>query len=124
MNFDEMVKAIQLAGDFADRSDARIAAEAVLSVLGERLAGREPAHLAAQLPPELALALPVQGAGERFGIEEFDRRVREREGRHLTLAEAHSHSVAVLRTITAAISTGERDDLAAQLPRTFEDLLA
>lgn len=124
MNYDQMVKAIQRAGEFSDRTEAEVAAEAVLSVLGERLAGREPANLAAQLPPELALALPIEGRGERFGIEEFDRRVAAREGRDLTLAQAHSHAVAVLTTITAAISEGERNDIAAQLPRSYEDLLA
>jgi uncharacterized protein (DUF2267 family) len=123
MDFDKLVKEIQVAGEFADRDHALSATEAVLSVLGERLAGNEPGQLAAQLPPELAVALPGQGSGDAFGIEEFDRRVAEREGRGCSPLEAHRHSAAVLTTVLRSVTPGERDDVVAQLPAEYLDLV-
>lgn len=118
-----MLKTIDERGGLGGRERAFEVTGAVLSVLGERLAGGEPANLAAQLPTELAGALPVHGGGEAFGVDEFDRRVAEREGRHVHLEEAHRHAVAVLTTVLATVSPGERDDVAAQLPRDYEDFL-
>jgi len=66
MDFDELVKDIDLAGEFHDRDHAISAAGAVL----------------------------VEGGGELFDIDEFDRRVAE----------------------------GERADVTAQLPRDYVDL--
>jgi uncharacterized protein (DUF2267 family) len=122
MDFDELVKDIDLAGEFHDRDHAISAAGAVLSVLGERLAGREPAQLAAELPPELAEALPVEGGGELFDIDEFDRRVADREGRGCSPATAHRHAMAVMSVVLGAVTEGERADVTAQLPRDYVDL--
>jgi uncharacterized protein (DUF2267 family) len=123
VNLDTLLKDIEAAGEFRDRQHARTATEAVLSVLGERLAGGEPADLAAQLPPELADALPPDGPGEPFDIDEFDRRVAAREGPGTSIREAHDHSVAVMSVISGAITAGERDDLVAQLPADFRELV-
>ncbi|HZU79790.1 MAG TPA: DUF2267 domain-containing protein [Acidimicrobiales bacterium] len=122
MDYDALIKRIQAAGEFPDRDHARVAAEAVLSVLGERLAGHEPADFAAQLPPELAMALPLEGGRQTFGVEEFDRRVAEREGRGCSLARAHAHAIAVMQSVLEAVTPGERDDVAAQLPAELVDL--
>lgn len=123
MDADVLLKTIDLEGDFRDRLHAERAAQAVLSVLGERLQGREPADLAAQLPQPLAEALPVEGGGESFGVEEFDRRVAEREGGRCSLPEAHRHAAAVLQAVLSSVSRGERRDVAAQLSADYWDLL-
>ena len=123
MDYDALLKAVERAGDFPDRAAARDAAESVLSVLGEHLAGKEPSHLAAQLPPEIALALPVVGGAERFDVEEFDRRVASRELRHCSPAQAHRHAIAVLSIVLSMVSEGERDDVIAQLPADFGDFV-
>jgi uncharacterized protein (DUF2267 family) len=117
------LKEVQRAGEFRDREHARDATEAVLSVLGEHLVGGSPHNLAAQLPPELADALPLEGGGEAFGIEEFELRVVQREARGCSLADAHLHAVAVMTTVLTAIEPGEARKIAAQLPPEFGDLL-
>jgi uncharacterized protein (DUF2267 family) len=123
MDYDKLLKEVEKAGDFADRDHARAAAEAVLSVLGDHLEGGSPAHLAAELPPELAAAVAPRGSAERFGVDEFDRRVAEREGRGCTLAQAHQHAAAVLTVVLASLDPGEAAKIAAQLPREFDDFI-
>lgn len=123
MDSDAVLKKIERQAELADRQQAEDVTQAVLSVLGERLKGGETSDLAAQLPGELADALPLSGAGEVFGVEEFDRRVAEREGGSCGLAEAHRHSAAVLGTVLSAVSQGERRDVAAQLPAEYRDFL-
>lgn len=121
MDADRLWREIERRGEFADAESARRAAGAVLSVLGERLAGREPAQLAAQLPAELAEALPALGGAERFASDEFDRRVAEREGAGCSPAVAHRHAGAVLGAVLGAVSPGERADVSAQLPADYRD---
>ena len=76
-------------GGAADRyrsySDTQRAAElaitATLETLNERLTGGEAKDLAAQLPKEVQPALqPKTEEAEAFSLEEFYRRVAEREG--------------------------------------------
>lgn len=96
---------------------------AVLSVLGERLAGGEPKDLAAQLPPALADAIPTHGKGERFGIDEFYNRVAEREGRGCTPDAAREHTRATIAALKLAVTPGEFDEVASQLPKDYSHLL-
>lgn len=123
MDADQLLEEIERRGGFRDAAQARAAAGAVLSVLGERLVGREPAQLAAQLPQELAESLPGIGGAEAFDVDEFDRRVAEREGGGCTPVQAHRHAGAVLGGVLGAVSAGERADVAAQLPAGFGDVL-
>jgi uncharacterized protein (DUF2267 family) len=123
MDSEAMLKLIEERGQYRDRGQALESARAVLSVLGERLEGGAPGNLAAQLPPELAEALPTSGPGDAFGIEEFERRVAARETGRVSPAEAHSHAAAVLTTVLAAVSTGERRHIVSQLPSEYEDFL-
>lgn len=124
VRFDELMKQIQEGGEFDTREHAQAAAQAVLPVLGERLAGSEPAHLAAQLPRELADAVWTRGPGDPFGIDEFDRRVAEREELACTPVQAHRHAMVVLSAVLGSISPGERQDVVAQLPAEYADLVA
>lgn len=123
MDYDALLSEIRRRGEFTDRAHARDAAEAVLSVLGEHLVGGSPAHLADQLPPELAEALPVQGGAEPFDSEAFDLRVAEREGHRCTPADAHRHGVAVVTAVLDSVAKGEAEKIAAQLPADFTDFI-
>jgi uncharacterized protein (DUF2267 family) len=123
MDYDKLLKEIGEAGEFRHRAHARDAAEAVLSVLGEHLEGGSPGNLGSQLPVELAQALPPTGGGEAFGVDQFDLRVREREGRDISLEEAHEHAIALLTTVLRAVTPGEARAVAAQLPREYTDFL-
>lgn len=75
-----------------DHEHAERAARATVQVLGSRLAGGQTSNLASQLPTELAAALPADGPGERFGVEEFYRRVAEAEGGTCTEQQARQHA--------------------------------
>ncbi|WP_255357222.1 DUF2267 domain-containing protein [Sciscionella sediminilitoris] len=83
----------------SDDEHARNATEATLTVLGQRLAGNEPADLAAQLPPSVAEALPESGGRGTFGLEEFYRRAGDAEGRGCTQDAAREHARAVVAAL-------------------------
>jgi uncharacterized protein (DUF2267 family) len=97
---------------------------ATVAVLGERLAGQEPAHLAAQLPPDPARQLPTTGSGESFDADEFVRRVGEKEGMGCTQDAVREHARAVLSLVLGrSVVGGERADVAAQLPQDLRALM-
>jgi uncharacterized protein (DUF2267 family) len=128
---DEVVPAEEFVSRVADRSAldperARRAAEAVLEALGERIAGGEVEDLAAQLPADLRPALErgnarSGGKAQRMSLQEFLSHVAELEG--VTPEEAREHAYAVLTTLRAAISEKEFDDLLAELPDQYRELL-
>jgi uncharacterized protein (DUF2267 family) len=120
MKSHEFIAAVKRAADLSSSEDAERAAVATLQTLGERLAGGEPFDLASQLPAELAEALPVIGPGETFGLEEFYRRVAVREGTDRETARRHAR--AVMSVLRQAISSGEWDDILAQLPKEYNEL--
>ena len=59
---------------------------ATLSVLGERLKVGEARDLTAQLPADFADAVATSRPGDAFDINEFCRRVAEREEREISSA--------------------------------------
>jgi RND superfamily putative drug exporter len=86
-------------------AQAETATRATLCTLAERITKRETRALATGLPRRLAGQ--VRGAArapERFGADEFVRRVSEREG--VPEAEARAHARAVLTTLEAASADG------------------
>ncbi|HYH31972.1 MAG TPA: DUF2267 domain-containing protein [Pseudonocardia sp.] len=104
-------------------ADADRALRATVQVLGSRLAGGQTAKLAAQLPTELASALPAEGAGERFDVEEFYRRVADAEGEGCTATQARQHARATMAAFKAGLTGHEFDHVATQLPPDYADLL-
>jgi uncharacterized protein (DUF2267 family) len=107
-------------------SDTRRAAEnaitATLETLNERISGGEARDLAAQLPQEIQPALrPKAEEAEGFLLEEFHRRVAEREG--VDIETARIDASAVMRVLREAVTPGELDDVMAQLPEDFNALL-
>jgi putative drug exporter of the RND superfamily len=102
------------------RSGAQRATEAALVTLSERITPRETNVLAAQLPRDLrGLVLSPPGGTERFGAQEFVRRVGEREG--VDDEEAAAHARAVLRTLDEAVA-GDLDYVRAQLSSDYAPL--
>ncbi|GAA1619215.1 hypothetical protein GCM10009744_02330 [Kribbella alba] len=120
MKHHEMVAAVKRAADLSSTEEAERALRATLRTLGERLAGGEPFDLASQLPGELQDELPPLGPGEPFGLDEFYRRVAEREG--TDAEQARRHARAVMAVLRDAVSSGEFDDVLAQLPKEYADL--
>ena len=97
---------------------------AVLETFAERLTGGEVLDLAVQLPRPLQLVLkphPGMEQADRFGAAEFVARVAGRAG----VAEPVARDAvrAVFTTLREAISGGEFDDVATQLPRDYRGLV-
>jgi RND superfamily putative drug exporter len=100
--------------------EARRATNAALVTLSERITPRETHVLAAQLPRDLRpFVLSPKGGPERFGAEEFVRRVGEREG--VGDDEAAEHARAVLATLNEAVA-GDLDYVRAQLSADYDAL--
>src|SRR3954447_12739407 len=84
---------------------ARRATRATLETLGERISRGEARDLAAQLPPELAPLVATDHDAEAFDVEEFLRRVAERE--EVDLEAAQRHATAVLTALGRAVDAQE-----------------
>jgi uncharacterized protein (DUF2267 family) len=74
------------------------------------------------LPEEVRPLLPeTPEEAKRFGLDEFYRRVAEREGTDPGTAAAHAR--AVFAALGVAVAPGELRDMASQLPAEYEPLL-
>jgi uncharacterized protein (DUF2267 family) len=105
-----------------DRKAAERAIGATLATLAERIERGEARQLAAILPPPIAPSLAKDRAeAERFDVDEFLRRVAEREGVDTSTAERHAR--AVLAVLGQAVPVKELGDVAAQLPQDIRALL-
>jgi uncharacterized protein (DUF2267 family) len=111
-----VAQAARIGFDRAER-----ATEATLQTLAERIDAGEARHLAAELPDEIAPWLATTTPAERLGIDEFLRRVAEREGVDIETAERHA--AAVFLALHRAVSPQEFADLIAELPKEFAPLL-
>jgi uncharacterized protein (DUF2267 family) len=119
----QMLSAVQATARIPDQAQTREAVQATLQVLGQRLQGGETKDLAAQLPPTLAGALPGEGRGERFGVDDFYRRVADAEPGECSPEEGRRHARAVIAALKSSITGGEFDEIAAQLSPDYADLL-
>jgi uncharacterized protein (DUF2267 family) len=110
-----------------DLEGARRAADAVLETLAERIAGGEVDDLRARLPA--ALHAPLRrgrehgdGRARAMSLEEFLRRVAEREG--VDLPRARAHARAVFHVLREAVGDDEFFDVTAELPGRYASALA
>ena len=120
MQYEEFLNRVQDRIGSAQPDEARRAITATLSTLSERISGGEAKDLAAQLPQELKE--PVQRSGEEaeaFSLEEFLRRVGEREA--VNADTAREHASAVVTVLREAVTGGQLDDIYAQLPQDTAD---
>jgi uncharacterized protein (DUF2267 family) len=102
--------------------EAERAVQATLRTLAERISGGEARDLAVQLPPEAAALLADGSKAERFDLEEFLRRVAEREG--VDVNEAESHARAVFAALGRTVTHDELRDMTSELPKEFASLVA
>jgi uncharacterized protein (DUF2267 family) len=102
---------------------AEHAARATLRTLAERISAGEARDLAADLPTPLRewLLAAGQGDAERFGLNEFVRRVAEREQVDTETAERHAR--AVLVALGRLVRGDEIADLVAELPNEYAPLI-
>lgn len=126
LSADEFLRRV---GDRAglDPRGARRATDAVLETLAERISGGEVADLISRLPVELHPPLKTgdaksNGAARPMSLDEFVRRIAEREA--VTPAEAREHARAVFATLREAVGEKEFLDVSAQLPLEFAAVAA
>ena len=120
MDHDRFISFVSGAAQI-DREQAQRATQATLQTLAERIDRGEARDLAEQLPPELAPWIATTTPAERFDVDEFLRRVGEREGVDLPTAERHVRIV--FDALRRAIATGELADVAAELSKDYAALL-
>ncbi len=122
MKYDEFIAQIQRRADLSSRDEAETAVRATFETLAERLAGGEAKDLASQLPSEIAVYLeqPFAGAGESYSLDEFFRRVSDRE--RVALPDATFHVRVVIGLVSEVVTMGEIENVRAQLPAEFRQL--
>jgi uncharacterized protein (DUF2267 family) len=101
--------------------EAERATRATLQTLADRITAGEARDLAEQLPPRIAAWVATTSAAQRFDLDEFLRRVAEREG--VDPERAERDAAAVFAALGRAVSPQELADVAAELPKDFARLL-
>lgn len=120
------MEAKQLIRTVAERSalsreEAADLTRATLGTLAHRLSAGEARHLAMRLPEPLNDALGIRtAAAQKFGLDEFIRRVSDHTG--LTVQETTDGVRAVLTTLHDALGDEQFDHVMAQLPGGFRDM--
>ena len=80
MKGEQFIAEVKNLAELDSNEEAQETVRATLETLRERLAGNEPADLAAQLPPEIAPFVEGTGGREAFPVQEFYERVAHKEG--------------------------------------------
>jgi uncharacterized protein (DUF2267 family) len=105
-----------------DTEMATILSRATLQVLAQRISGGEARDIARQLPPDLDQALqPEREHAEPFDLEVFIQRVADRALVDFDAARAGVR--AVFQTLREAVTGDEFEDMLAQLPREYTELV-
>lgn len=121
MKTDQFVAQVRQLGEYPDNGQAEQVTRTVLSELGTRLAEGERDDLAAQLPPEIGSAVTEsRQPAQRYGVEEFVRRIAQKLGTGEETARWDAS--AVLSTVSQAVSGGELNNVLSQLPAGFAEL--
>jgi len=120
MKYKDFLGEVHARAHLAELEEAVKATRATLEVFGIRLTKDERDNLKAQLPEEIGIYLAYGGEVERFGLDEFYRRVQEREG--VDMPDTIHHAQAVISVLDDAVSRGELKDIKAQLPEDFSPL--
>ncbi len=126
MQYEAFIERVRERGEFGDRSLAEDATRATLETLRERLPRSEAAEFSAQLPRDLADHMqphPERSDSAReFGVDDFYRRVADRQSSDVTPEDARDHVRAVFSTLREAVSEGELTAMLTQLSEGYGDL--
>lgn len=105
----------------ADEETLWRAVQSTLETLAERLDKNESRHLASELPERIAPFLFTGTPAEPFDVDDFVRRVAQREGVDVTTAESHAR--AVFAALREALPAKAYADMVAELPKDFAPLV-
>ncbi|MEA2273412.1 MAG: hypothetical protein QOI98_2120 [Solirubrobacteraceae bacterium] len=119
-DYDRFVTIVEQAADIG-RERAEEAIRATLRTLGERISAGEARDLTEELPPELAPWIATADDAEGFDVDEFLRRVAEREGVDIPTAQRQAR--AVFAALGRTLSRQELADVAAELSKDYAPLL-
>lgn len=122
MQFEAFSGQVQNLARLPSQGETMRAIAAVLETLGERLYGNQAETLAAQLPYGIGAYLRLARQKDDFDLDEFFRRVAEREGAGVDLPAAVHHARVVVYVLQQAVSPGEIQDVLAQLPDNWTAL--
>jgi uncharacterized protein (DUF2267 family) len=112
------LRRVQELGDMDSREAAERAVRATFETLAERVTQGATTHLAAQLPRELAQYLLRRGPRvHELSTDEFWSHVGHRE--RVQPADAIRHAKAVFQVLREAVSAGEMEHFAAELPASL-----
>jgi uncharacterized protein (DUF2267 family) len=122
VRYDEFIGAVQQRAGGIPRDEAERATFATLEVLADRITAGEANDLASQLPKPLREALrPLEAEAEPFGLKEFVDRVAQRLGEYSVPPKQLVR--AVMTTVREAVTGGEFEDVMAQLPNEFWEVV-
>jgi uncharacterized protein (DUF2267 family) len=121
VNPKEFLESVTVRGRLSPEQAEQLT-EATLTVLADRISAGEVEDLAAQLPKGVRdWLVSKEESAQGFDLEEFIRRVSERAAVDLDTATRGAR--AVLSTIRRAVTTGEFEDVLAQLPKEFREFI-
>jgi uncharacterized protein (DUF2267 family) len=121
VNQKEFLESVTVRGQLSPEQAEQLT-EVTLTVLADRISAGEAEDLAAQLPKGVRdWLVSKEEPAQKFDLEEFVRRVSERAAVDLDTATRGAR--AVLSTIRRAVTTGEFEDVLAQLPKEFREFI-
>lgn len=120
MNYDKFVGEVQHRAHLGSQGDAVWAIQATLQTLAERLEAGECKDLASQLPRQFGIYLQTPEHARRMSLDEFFKKVSERE--KADLPDATYHARVVTEVLQEAVTPGEMADVRAQLPAEWNPL--
>jgi uncharacterized protein (DUF2267 family) len=122
MQYDDFLALVQEHAGLNSRTRALDITRATLETLAERIDADTADNVASQLPPGIARFLRNRtgGAGERFPVDEFVRRVADRAD--IESDEAIRELRIVLQSLTEAVTEGQVNHLWAELPGEYLSL--
>ncbi|WP_298182780.1 DUF2267 domain-containing protein [Saccharomonospora sp.] len=126
MDHDYFIGQVQARAQLASRGEAEGLTRATLETLGERIPEQVATHLADQLPREIGenlrrtVTMAGAGTGERFGLDEFVRRVSARG----QMAEPNAvYGSRVVLEVTGEATQGVLDKVRDSLPSELRPLV-
>ncbi|WP_019819069.1 DUF2267 domain-containing protein [Saccharomonospora saliphila] len=126
MEHDHFIGQVQARAQLASRGEAEGLTRATLETLGERIPEQLATNLADQLPTEIGeslrrtITMGGAGSGERFGLDEFTRRVSERGH----VGEPHAvYGARVVLEVTGEATEGVLDKVREALPDDLRELV-
>lgn len=117
MQTEEFLDHVQTKAGLDDRDQAAKTCEAVLGIFGQLKIGGEIRDASSQLPKDIKEMLTYEQEPVKFDAVEFVSRISARL--NVPEHEADRAASAVLSTVSAAVTEGQRVELLNQLPNDF-----